>query len=183
MSTTRKIKEATGFQEMQDVLRHFATVNPTTKGVGSAQNSLIDPAYITEGGVIIKGAFVASAAASSSFYALEDTLVPAYGGVNFVCCQNAAGSGIGYATNVMTSAEISTAVADANQSAATVPATVLDANAITWPTIPNTMCPVAIYTVIAGSVSHVSGSSSFSLVTSAGGSHLFTQLYTFNKVS
>ena len=181
--TIRKVDEAFGFQAQQDILKAVHTWNPASKGVGSAQNSLVDPALVTAGSAVINGAHVATIAASSSFFALEDTQVPAYGGVNFVLCVNAAGSGIGYATNVMTSAEISTAVADPEQSASTVPATVLDANAIVWPTIPVTMCPVGIYTVIAGAVSHVSGSSAFSAVDSAGGSHLFTQLATFNKAS
>jgi hypothetical protein len=168
MGTNRLITEASGFQAMQDVLRALTTYNPTTKGVGSAQNSLIDPALATTGAIVINGAHVASVAASSSFFTLTDTQIPIGGGCNFVLTMDAAGSGFGHPTNVLTSAEVSTLGAIASMP--------IDDTYTEWPTIPTNECPVGIYTVIAGTVSHVSGSSSFSLVTSAGGSHLFTQL-------
>jgi len=174
MGTNRNLTDAAlGFQALIDVLRSASmNYNMAAKGCVSGQNSLVDPALSTAGSFVVGGVF-ATAAASSSAFALEDTLVPAYNAVNFVLCLNAAGSGIGYATNVMTSAQVS--------AAGGTPAAVLAASAITWPTIPITMTPVGIYTVIAGAVSHVSGSSSFSLVTSAGGSHLFTDIASYNR--
>lgn len=182
MGHMRKTDEAFNFQAEQDVLKATHTFNMSGKGCVSAQNSLVDPALSTAGSFVVNGEF-ATVAASSSFFTLEDTLVPAYGAVNFVLAVNAAGTGVGYATNVMDSEQVSAAVSDPAQSAATVPLTVRDADAIVWPAIPATMCPVGIYTVVAGAVSHVSGSSSFSLVDSAAGSHLFTDIATLNRAS
>lgn len=167
----RKIDEATGFQALIDVLTGATTVNLGNKNVYSAQNSLVDPSMSTAGDFAVNG-MVATKAAASSLFALEDTTIPIGAGCNFVLCLNTAGSGIGYATNVLTSAQVSTAGSPAN---------VRDHTGIVWPAIAATMCPVGIYTVIAGSVSHVAGSSSFSLVDSASGSHLFTQILNMNK--
>lgn len=160
-----KVSNAFKHQAMLDVLKNLTNINLSNKNV-YGPTSLVDPSLSTAGDYAVNGV-VATIAASSTVFALEDTVVPAYGGANFVLCLNAAGSGIGYATNVLTSAEVSTAGG--------TPATVRDAATITWPSVPATMTPVGIYTVIAGTVSHVSGSSTFSLVTSATGSHLFTQ--------
>jgi len=162
----RNISKAYAHQAMFDVLHGLTNINLGNKNVGSAQNSLVDPSMSTAGDFAVNGV-IATKAATSSLFVLADTTIPAYGAANFVLCLNVSGSGIGYATNVLTSAEVSTTGG--------TPATVLAATTIEWPTVPATMTPVGIYTVIAGAVSHVSGSSSFSLVTSAGGSHLFTQ--------
>ncbi len=173
-TTNRKTSQASEHKKLQDVLKATVTTNLGNKNCYSGQNSLIDPSLSTAGDFAVNGV-VATRAASSSIFALEDTTIPINGAANFVLCLNAAGSGIGYATNVMTSAEVSTAGG--------TPATVRDATSVSWPDIPDTMCPVGIYTCMAGSVSHVSGSSSFSLVDSAGGSHLFTQILNYNKLS
>lgn len=169
----RNVSEAFKHQAMLDVLHGVTNINLSNKNVYSAQNSLVEPSMSTAGDFAVNGV-VATKAATSSLFALEDTTIAAYGAANFVLCLNASGSGIGYATNVLTSAEVSTAGG--------TPATVLAAEAIVWPTIPATMTPVGIYTVMAGAVSHVSGSSSFSLVDSAGGSHLFTQRLNMNII-
>lgn len=171
MSYVTKINDAVVHQPLRDLLRGLVTHNMTPKGCVSAQNSLIDPALSTAGSFVIDGKF-ATVAASSSFFALEDTQIPAGGGCTFVLCVNAAGSGIGYASDVLTSEQVSVAGAIASVQAST-----------TLPDIPDTMCPVGLYTVVAGSVSHVSGSSSFSLVDSAGGSHLFTQIERLQTIS
>lgn len=176
----RDITAASGFQAMIDVLKGATTINLANKNVGSAQNSLVDPAASTAGDYAINGVIATLAAASSSLFALEDTVVPEYNGVAFVCCLNAAGSGIGYATNVLTSAQMSTALV---KNAGAACANLIVSDDIVWPTIPATMCPVGIYACVAGSVSHVSGSSSFSLITSATGSHAFTQLLNMNQVA
>jgi hypothetical protein len=174
MSTNRKITEATGFKEMSDILKATVTTNLAGKAVGSAQNSLVDPAMSTAGEFAINGV-IYTRAASSSMFVLQDTTIPAFGAVNFVLTLDTAGAGVGYPANVLTSAQVSAAGA--------TPATVLAAAANVWPDVPATVCPVGIYTVMAGAVSHVSGSSSFSLVTSATGSHLFTQILNYNKLS
>ena len=168
----RDIKVASGFQAMQDVLKAFTSHNMGNKNCYSAQNSLVDPSMSTAGDYVVGGA-VKTKAAASSLFALQDQSIPKGGGCNFVLCLNAAGSGIGFKTNVLTSAQVSAAGAIASL--------LTDAN-VEWPAIDmDTYCPVGIYTVIAGSVSHVSGSSSFSLVDSAGGSHLFTQIANYVK--
>lgn len=168
MSSVTKINDAVQHQPLRDLLRGLTTFNLTPKGCVSAQNSLIDPALSTAGSYVVKGKF-ATVAASSSFFTLEDTQVPAYGALTYVLAVNAAGTGVGYAADVLTSAQLSTAeITTAAGAQAEADLTTID--------IPDTMCPVGLYTVVAGSVSHVSGSSSFSTVTSAGGSHLFTDI-------
>lgn len=164
MANVTKIDEAVAHQPLQDFLRGVVTHNLGNKTVYSAQNSLIDPSMSTAGDYCINGTAY-TRAASSSLFALEDVTIPAGGGAAFVLCLNAAGSGIGYKSNVLTSAQVSTAGAGCANALA----------AVTLPDIPDTMCPVGIYTVVAGSVSHVAGSSTFSTVDSAGGSHLYTQ--------
>jgi hypothetical protein len=113
--------------------------------------------------------------ASSSVFVLEDTTIAAYGACNFVLTLDAAGSGVGRATNVLTSAQVSTAGA--------TPATVLAAAANEWPEVPVTECVVGVYTVMAGDSAHVAGSNTFSEATSDGASHLFTNLLNYNTVS
>ena len=171
MSTVRKINDAVQHQPLRDFLAGAVTLNLANKNCGSAQNSLINPSMSTAGDFAIEGK-IYTRAASSSVFALEDTTVPIGGGMTFVLCLNSAGSGIGYASDVLTSEQVSTAGAIASVQASNI-----------LPDIPATMCPVGLYTVVAGSVSHVSGSSSFSLVDSAGGSHLFTQLMNMNTTS
>lgn len=171
--SVNKINEAVVHQPLRDLLRGLVTYNPASKGVGSAQNSLVDPALVTAGSLVINGVHIATVAASSSFFALADTIIPAGGAATFVCCINAAGSGIGYASGVLTSAQVSTAGGTAANAQASA----------VLPAIPDTMCPVALYTTVAGSVSHVAGSSTFSTVTSAGGSHLFTQIAQLQTIS
>lgn len=171
MANVTKINDAVVHQPLRDLLRGLTTFNLTPKGCVSAQNSLIDPALSTAGSFVVNGKF-ATVSASSSFFALEDTVIPIGGACTFVLCVNAAGSGIGYASDVLTSAQVSTAGAIASTQASVV-----------LPDVPDTMCPVGIYTVVAGSVSHVAGSSTFSLVDSAGGSHLFTDIARLQTIS
>ena len=171
--------DAFPFQAQQNIAKGCTTINLANKNVYSAQNSLIHPSMSTTGDYAVNG-IIATGTASSTMFALENKTVGAYGGVAYVCCLNAAGSGIGYATNVLTSEQMSSA---SSVTAGAATANLIASKDLTWPTIPATMCPVAIYGVVAGAVSHVSGSSSFSLVTSAGGSHAYTQLLNLNAIS
>lgn len=170
-----KIDEAFGFQNQVDCMVGACTINLANKNVCSAQNSLVNPSVSTAGEYAVNGVLVSNAAASSAFPITPDTTIPIGAGAAFVCCFNAAGSGIAYPTNVLTSAQVSTLGATC--------AVVLASDDLIMPTIPVTMCPVGIYTTIAGTVSHIAGSSSFSLVTSSGGSHAFTQILNMNKVT
>lgn len=167
----RKIKEGHSFQATIDLMVGTSTMNLGNKNVNAGQNSLVHPALSTAGDFSVNGV-IATVAASSTMFALQVTTVPAFGGMAYVCCLNAAGSGIGYASNVMTSAQVSTAGA--------TPAAI--AAAVVLPDIPATMCPVALYTVKAGSVDHISGSTTFSVVTSATGSHAYAQILNLNQV-
>lgn len=170
-----RINEAVAHQPLRDLLRGLVTYNPTSKGCVSAQNSLIDPALSTAGSVVVNGKFSATIAASSSFFALTDTIVPIGGACTFVLCANAAGSGIGYPATVLTSAQVSAAGATA--------ATAQAAADLQTVSIPDTMCPVGLYTVVAGSAAIVAGSTTFSVTTSAGGSHLFTDIAQLQSIS
>lgn len=164
---TNKVFEAIQHQSIRDVLHGMTNINLGNKNVVSAQNSLVDPSMSTAGDYAVNGVIATKAAASSLFVITPDTIIPVGAGAAFVCCLNVAGSGIAYPTNVLTSTQVSAAGAGC--------ANILASSNLVMPTIPATMTPVGIYTVAAGTVSHVAGSSSFSLVTSAGGSHLFTQ--------
>lgn len=172
METT--ISKAVKHQALLDVLRGVANINLGNKNVQSAQNSLIDPSMSTTGDFAVNGIVVTRTASSSIFVITPDTTIPIGAGAAFVCCLNAAGSGIAYPTNVLTSVQVSTAGGGC--------ANILASATLVMPDIPATMCPVGIYTVAAGSVSHVAGSSSFSLVDSAAGSHLFTQRLNMNSL-
>lgn len=162
-----KVSNAEMHQAMRDVLHGLTNINLSNKNVYSAQNSLVDPSMSTAGDFGVNGVVATKAATSSLFAITPDTTIPIGAGAAFVCCLNAAGSGIAYPTNVLTSAQVSTAGGGC--------ANILASADLVMPTIPATMTPVGIYTVAAGTVSHVAGSSSFSLVDSAAGSHLFTQ--------
>jgi hypothetical protein len=173
MANVIRINNAVAHQPLRDFLRGAVTMNLASKGVVSGQNSLITPALSTAGNFAVNGVIV-NATASSSMFPITHTTIPIGAGAAFVCCLNAAGSGIAYPTNVLTSAQVSSAGGGC--------ANILASADLEMPDIPDTMCPVAIYTVAAGTVSHVAGSSSFSLVDSAGGSHLFTQILNMNKI-
>jgi hypothetical protein len=175
MSDVNKINDAVQHQPLRDFLRGGVTQNLGNKNVYSAQNSLIHPSMSTAGDFAVNGV-VATRAASSTMFTITPTVtIPIGAGAAFVCCLNAAGSGIAYPTNVLTSAQVSSAGGGC--------ANILASDDLVMPAIPDTMCPVGIYTVAAGSVSHVAGSSSFSLVDSAAGSHLFTQRLNLKSIS
>lgn len=170
----RKIDEAFGFQAQVDCMTGACTMNLANKNVNAGQNSLIHPALSTAGDYAVNGV-IATVAAASSIFPLEETVIPVYGAVGFVCCLNVAGSGIGYATNVLTSVQVSEAGGTC--------ALVLASADLVMPTIPVTMCPVGIYVVKAGDSLHVAGSSTFSAATSDGGLHAYTQILNMNTVS
>lgn len=174
MAQVQKISDATMHQPMRDLMRALVTMNLANKNVYSAQNSLIEPSCSTAGAYTVNGVIVTNAASSSAFPITPDTTIPIGGGACFVCCYNAAGSGIAYPTNVLTSAQVSTAGAGC--------ANILASADIVWPTIPDTMCPVAIYTIAVGSVAHVAGSHAFSQAVSAGGSVLFTNIISLKRI-
>jgi len=172
----RKINQAFGFENQVDCMIGACTMNLGTMDVYAGQNSLVHPAVSTAAQYAVNGVLCA-ATASSTVFTLEETVIPVGGAAVFVCCLPAAGisAGVGYATNVLTSAQVSTLGATC--------AVVLASDLIELPTIPVTACPVALYTVVAGDVSHISGSSTFSVITSAGGSHAYTQIMNLNKVA
>jgi hypothetical protein len=172
----RKIDEAFGFQAQVDCMIGACTINLAGKGVGSAQNSLIDPALVTAGDYAVNGV-IYTVAASSSVFVLEDTSLAAGEAAGFVCCLPATGiaAGVGYATNVLTSAQVSTLGGTC--------ALVLASDDLVMPTIPATMCPMGIYVCVAGDSAHVAGSNTFSACTSDSGLHAFTQILNMNRVS
>jgi hypothetical protein len=185
MSTwTHHINQAVVHQPLREFLQGTVNFNPVNKNVYSAQNSLADPSCSTAGAYCVGGIHCTNAASSSAF-TLTDTSIPAYGGACFILCYNATGTGVGYPTNVLTSAQLSTHEITTAAGLLAILNKTIDTYgiALQTPNIPSTQCPVGIYTVIAGAVSHVAGSSTFSAVDSAGGSHLFTNIMTLNKVS
>ena len=180
----KKITEATGFQELQNVLRGACNCNLSNKNVYAGQNSLIHPAVSTAGAIALDGEII-TVAASSSVFELEETTIPALGGAAFVCCTNiAAGAGVGYATNVLTSAEISeshsalisSGMTSAQISTAGGPAyDVYKSPKLVYPDIPVTTVPCAVYVVAGADSAHVAGSNTFSAATSDGGTHGYFQ--------
>jgi len=172
----RKIDEAFGFQNQVDCMTGACTVNLANKNIGSAQNSLVNPALSTAGDYAVNGV-IHTATASSTVFILADTTLAAGQAAGFVCCLNATGitEGVGYATNVLTSAQVSTLGGTC--------ALVLASDDLVMPTIPATMCPMGIYVCIAGDSAHVAGSNTFSTCTSDGGLHAFTQILNMNRIS
>jgi hypothetical protein len=168
-----KITEAVVHQPLRDLLRGLVTMNLATKGVWSAQNSLLCPSVSLAGDYAVNGVLVTNAASSSAFPIHGTPTVPIGGGLAAVCCFNAAGSGIAYPTNVLTSAQVS--------AGGTGCANILANANLVMPEIPDTMCPVAIYTVAVGTVAHVAGSHAFSQAVSAGGSVAITQIMTLKR--
>ena len=167
-----KISEASQFKILQDALRGGGcNVNLANKNVNSGQNSLIHPSLSTAGAIALNGEII-TVAASSSVFELEETTIPAYGGAAFVCCTAvAAGAGVGYATNVLTSAQISEShsalLSDGMTSAAISTAggpcyDVYMSPVLSWPAIPVTTVPCAIYVIAAPDSAHVAGSNTFS---------------------
>jgi len=173
------VNNAFQFEQEQRMMKGLININLSNKNVYAGQNSLVHPAISTAGAYGLNGAII-DVAATSTMFALEQTTIPAYGGAAFVCCLNAASSGIGYATNVLTSAQMSSASA-ANKGAAC--ANLIASDDIEWPTIPDTMTPIAIYAVAAGDSAHVAGSETFSAATSNGASHAYTQIMNLNRIS
>jgi hypothetical protein len=172
----RKINQAFGFQAQIDCMTGACTMNLANKNIGSAQNSLIHPAISTAGDYAVNGV-IYTVAASSTAFTLEETNIPIGGGAAFVCCLNATGltAGVGYASNVLTSAQVSEAGGTC--------ALVLASDDLVMPTIPATMCPLGIYVCVAGDSAHVAGSETFSACTSNSGTHAFTQILNMNRVS
>ena len=172
----RKLDEAFGFQAQVDCMTGACTMNLAGKGIAAAQNSLIDPALVTAGDYAVNGV-IYTASASSSVFILEDTSLAAGEAAGFVCCLNATGitEGVGYATNILTSAEVSTLGGTC--------AEVLASDDLIAPAIPSTMCPVGIYVVVAGDSAHVAGSNTFSACTSDSGLHEYTQILNMNTLS
>lgn len=170
-----KITDAVVHQPLRDVLRGLVTRNLANKNVWSAQNSLIVPSISTAGEYAVNGVIVTNAASSSAFPFSATKTVPVGGGLVAVCCLNAAGSGIAYPSNVLTSAQVSTAGAGC--------ANVLASDDLVLPDIPDTMCPVAVYTVAVGAgAAHVAGSHAFSQAISAGGSVAITNIMTLQQI-
>ena len=176
----KKITEASGFQELQDVLRGACNMNLSIKSVGTGQNSLIHPALSDAGPIALNGELI-QVAASSSVFALEETSVPALGAAAFVLCVNAAsGSGVGYATNVLTSTQMSKA---SSVTAGSDPVNFLASTDVVWPTIPVTTVPVGIYILTGADSVHVAGSNTFSHATSDNGTHTFKNILNMTRNS
>jgi hypothetical protein len=174
------IKDAVKHQPLQDLLRGLVTLNMADKGVWSAQNSLLCPSVSLATQYAVNGVIVTNAASSSAFPISDTPTVPVGGGMVAVCCFNAAGSGIAYPGTVLTSAQVSTA----GGGCANILAFAQGSNATgssLMPSIPDTMCPVALYTVAVGTVAHVAGSHAFSQAVAAGGSVAFTNIMTVKK--
>ena len=207
----RNIQNAAERSGLQDILLGVCTKNLSKKNIGSAQNSLLTPAMSTAGDYAINGVLYTKAAASSLFSNIvvasaatssaAVVSIPAGGAAVFVLTLDAAGNGYAIpATNgvldkmgnaygngtgyVMTSTQVSSIVANPNLSAATVAATIQgDLNDVVWPVIPAQHCPVGLMTIVAGSISHLVGTTSFSLTASAAGSTLFTDIMTMTILS
>lgn len=176
----KKITEASQFQALQDVLRGNCNMNLSIKSVGVGQNSLIHPALSDAGAIALNGDLI-QVAASSSVFALQTTTVPAYGGCAFILCVNAAsGSGVGYATNALTSTQMSKASSVTGGAAAS---NLLASEDLVWPEIPVTTVPVGIYIVTGNDSAHVAGSSTFSSASSDNATHTFKNILNLNKNS
>ena len=172
----RKLDEAFGFQAQVDCMTGTCTMNLANKDVNAGQNSLVHPALSTAGEYAVNGV-IYTATASSTVFTLESTSLAAGEAAGFVCCLNATGitEGVGYATNVLTSAEVSTLGGTC--------ALVLASDDLIAPAIPATMCPVGIYVVVAGDSAHVAGSNTFSDATSDSGTHAYTQILNMNTIT
>ena len=182
----KKITEASGFKEMQDVLRGgCANVNLATKGCGSGQNSLIQPSIDTTGNYAINGE-IAAVTATSTFFTLEETALAAFEGVAFVLTIDDAATplGRGHATNILTSAQISeshSALLSGGMTSAAISTAggpgydVLKSVDIVWPEVPTDECTLGIYAVAGADSAHTAGSHTFSHATSDGGTHKFFQ--------
>ena len=166
------ISDATQFKALQDALRGGGcNVNLSNKNVNSGQNSLIHPSLSTAGAIALNGEII-TVAASSSVFVLEETTVPAYGGVAFVCCvSTASGEGSGIPTNVLTSAQISeshSALLSGGMTSAAISTAggpcydVYMSPVLSWPVIPVTTVPCGIYVIAAPDSAHVAGSNTFS---------------------
>ena len=84
----------------------------------------------------------------------------------------------------MISTQVSSIIANPALSAATVAATIQgDLEDLLPPVLPAQHCPVGLMTIVAGTISHLVGTTSFSLLTSATGSILFTDLMSMNIIS
>ena len=176
----KKIADASDFQSMRDVLKGACTMNLSNKGVYAGDETGIAPAVSTAGAVAINGTII-TVAASSAVFALEEASVPAYGGVGYVlCAHQASGSGVGYATNVLTSAQMSSA---SSVTGSTDPLNFMASEDVVWPTIPDTTCPVGIYVCTGQDSTHVAGSSTFSLATSDNATHTFYQKMNLTVIS
>ena len=179
-----KITEASGFQELQDVLRGACNANLSNKIVYAGQNSLIHPAVSNAGPIALDGEII-TVAASSSVFVLEETAIPALGGCAFICCTAvAAGAGVGLAANVLTSAEISeshSALLEGGLTSAQIstlggPAyDVYKSPKLVYPKVPITTVPCAVYAVAGADSAHVAGSNTFSEATSDNGIHGYFQ--------
>lgn len=169
----KKITEASNFQSLQDVLRGACDCNLANKNVGVGQNSLIHPRISTAGDIAVNGEII-TVAASSSVFALTETTVPAYGGLAYVLCvSTASGSGTGYPTNALTSAQMSKASSVHGGSA---PSNLLSSVDLVWPAIPAGEVPVGIYIITGNDSVHVAGSSTFSSATSDNATHTFKNI-------